>query len=75
MAKQKVTLTDNSIKSGVTSDANKAICEYIWNGFDAHAKNVAIEYTATGLGTIPSLKITDDGEGINRSKLHETFGR
>lgn len=34
MAKQKVTLTDNSIKSGVTSDANKAICEYIWNGFD-----------------------------------------
>ena len=25
MAKQKVTLTDNSIKSGVTSDANKAI--------------------------------------------------
>ena len=25
MAKQKVTLTDNSIKSGVTSDANKAM--------------------------------------------------
>lgn len=30
MAKNKVTVTDNSIKSGVTSDANKAICEFIW---------------------------------------------
>jgi len=75
MAKQKVTVTDNSIKSGVTSDANKAICEYIWNGFDAHAKHVSVEYEATALGAITSLFIKDDGDGISRATLSDTFGR
>ena len=75
MAKQKVTVTDNSIKSGVTSDANKAICEYIWNGFDAHAKHVSVEYEATALGAITSLVIKDDGDGISRATLSDTFGR
>lgn len=75
MAKQKVTVTDNSIKSGVTSDANKAICEYIWNGFDAHAQHVSVEYEATSLGAITSLVIKDDGEGIDRATLSDTFGR
>lgn len=73
MGKQKVTVTDNSIKSGVTSDANKAICEYIWNGFDAHAHHVSVEYQATALGAITSLVIKDDGDGISRATLSETF--
>lgn len=75
MAKNKVTVTDNSIKSGVTSDANKAICEFIWNGFDAHAQHISVEYQANELGAITSLIIKDDGDGINRSTLSETFGR
>ncbi len=75
MGKQKVTVTDNSIKSGVTSDANKAICEYIWNGFDARAQHVSIEYGATALGAITSLVIKDDGDGISRATLSDTFGR
>ena len=75
MSKQKVTVTDTSIMSGVTSDPRRAICEYIWNGFDANATNVYIEYTANALGTILSLSIKDDGDGINRSQLHETFGK
>ena len=75
MGKQQVTVTDNSIKSGVTSDANKAICEYIWNGFDAHAHHVSVEYQATELGAITSLVIKDDGDGIGRATLSETFGR
>lgn len=75
MGKKKVTVTDNSIKSGVTSDVNKAICEYIWNGFDAHAKHISIDYQASELGAISSLSIKDDGDGINRSTLSETFGR
>ena len=74
MAKKKVTVTDNSIKSGVTSDANKAICEFIWNGFDAHAHHISVEYQATEIGTITSLIIRDDGDGINRYTLNETFG-
>lgn len=75
MAKNKVTVTDNSIKSGVTSDANKAICEFIWNGFDAHAQHVSVEYRADEMGAITSLVIKDDGEGINYATLPETFGR
>lgn len=75
MAKNKVTVTDNSIKSGVTSDANKAICEFIWNGFDAHARHISVEYQANELGAITSLIIKDDGDGINRTTLSETFGR
>lgn len=75
MAKRRVNITNNSIRSGVTTDAKKAICEYIWNGFDAHAKHVEIEYTANKIGTILDLKISDDGEGINRTTLSETFGR
>ena len=75
MSKNKVTVTDNSIKSGVTSDVNKAICEYIWNGFDAHAQHVSISYHSNELGSITSLSIIDDGDGIMRSTLPETFGR
>ena len=75
MAKQNVTLTNTSIKSGVTSDANKAICEYIWNGFDARAKHVSVVYEANELGKVLSLKVVDDGDGINRSTLSKTFGR
>lgn len=29
--------------SGITKDYKEAICEYIWNGFEANAKNVEIE--------------------------------
>ena len=43
--KQKVTITNNSIKSGLTTDIKKAICEFIWNGFDAGAVNVRVNYT------------------------------
>lgn len=75
MVKQKVSITNNSIKSGVTNDAKKAICEFIWNGFDAQAVHVNIEYQATELGAITHLQIKDDGLGINRSQLNETFGK
>lgn len=74
MAKQKVSITNTSIKSGVTSDAKKAICEYIWNGFDANAVHVEIEYSANAVGFISSFEIKDDGDGICRSMLDSTFG-
>ena len=75
MSKQRVSITDNSIKNGVTNDAKKAICEFIWNGFDAKAIHINIEYQSTELGAITHLYIIDDGEGINRSQLNETFGK
>ena len=59
MAKQKVSITDNGIKSGVTSDEKRAICEYIWNGFDAKATCVELVYEYNELGYIQYFAIKD----------------
>ena len=72
--RQKVNINNNSISNTVTGDYKKAICEFIWNGFDANAVKVEINYTANELGTISSLSVTDNGDGIDRSLLDETFG-
>lgn len=73
MAKCKVNITNNSISNTVTKDVNKAICEYLWNGFDANASQLSIRYT-NNVFNITSLVIQDNGEGIDRSSLQETFG-
>lgn len=73
MAKRKVNITNNSISNTVTKDVNKAICEYLWNGFDANASQLSIKYTKDAFN-ITSLEILDNGEGIDRSSLQETFG-
>ena len=73
MAKRKVNITNNSISNTVTKDINKAICEYLWNGFDANASQLSIKYTKNAFN-ITSLEIQDNGEGIDRSSLQETFG-
>lgn len=73
MAKRKVNITNNSISNTVTKDVNKAICEYLWNGFDANASQLSIRYTKNAFNII-SLEIQDNGEGIDRSSLPETFG-
>lgn len=73
MAKRKVNITNNSISNTVTKDINKAICEYLWNGFDANASQLSIKYTKNAFN-ITSLEIIDNGEGIDRSSLQETFG-
>ncbi len=60
--------------SGITSDYKEAICEYIWNGFEAHATEVNIDYSlnvASGVGT---LSISDNGEGIVYDSISDTFG-
>ena len=73
MAKCKVNITNNSISNTITKDVNKAICEYLWNGFDANASQLSIRYTKNAFN-ITSLEIQDNGEGIDRSSLQETFG-
>ena len=72
MAKCKVNINNNSISNTVTKDVNKAICEYLWNGFDANASQLSIRYTKNAFN-ITSLEIQDNGEGIDRSSLQETL--
>lgn len=60
--------------SGITNDYKEAICEYVWNGFEAHATEVNIDYSlnvASGIGT---LSISDKGEGIVYNSISDTFG-
>src|SRR5690606_33999668 len=50
-----------------------AVAEYIWNGFDAKANTIHINYSANELGHLETLTITDNGYGIDLSKLSLKF--
>ena len=54
--RSKVTLGDKSIdNAGIPSDYKLAISEYIWNGFDAKATNVDIQFKPNEIGYISSF--------------------
>lgn len=73
--KIKLSASSNSVvNSGLTDDYRRAVCEYIWNGFDAGATCVEIRYNANALGGLDSLLIIDNGSGIKHSTLQYTFG-
>ena len=70
--RSKVTTSDKSIdNAGIPSDYKLAIAEYIWNSFDAKASNVNIQFEANELGHISYFVISDNGEGINLSTMHQ----
>ena len=73
---QKVSVNNTSIDAaGLTSDYKEAIAEFIWNGFDAHASQVAIAFTNSNtLGDIQSFHLSDNGDGIDLSTIEVTFG-
>lgn len=75
--KTKVEISDNSIETaGLPTDYKEAICEFIWNSFDAKATFVKIDFdTKDPIGNLPSFSIGDNGEGIEFRSLNETFGR
>ena len=50
-----------------------AICEYIWNGFDAFATQVEIELNQNEMGLINMITISDNGCGINYDELKYKF--
>ncbi|SFQ78181.1 ATP-binding protein [Flavobacterium akiainvivens] len=68
-------LTSKSIEgSGLPSDYKKAIAEYIWNGFDANASIIYIDFNANEVGYLHDFSITDNGHGISMETISETFG-
>lgn len=60
--------------SGITNDYKEAICEYVWNGFEAHATEVNIDYSLNVASGIGILSISDNGEGIVYNSISDTFG-
>ena len=70
-----VSVKNQSIdSSGITSDYKAAISEYVWNGFEANATRIAIEYTLNEAFGVKDLIIKDNGDGIKYEDLQETFG-
>lgn len=51
-----------------------AIAELIWNGFDAQAKVVSVEFGFTDMEGIESITITDNGNGIAPKQAPICFG-
>lgn len=50
-----------------------AIAEYVWNGFDAGASEVRIDWQPNDLGGIDSITVVDDGSGIDYCELDDRF--
>ena len=75
MKKHTAKITSKSIEqSGLPSDFKKAIAEYIWNGFDANASTIELNFDANAVGYINSFSISDNGSGINLGRIEDTFG-
>lgn len=56
-------------------DLWEPLFELVWNGFDAKAQNVAVVLSENDLRGVDKVAVLDDGEGIDYTKLPETFGR
>ena len=69
-----VNITSEGIKKVLKNyNFSNAFAEYIWNGFDAKADTVHINYQSDELGKLELLEITDNGYGIDFNKLNQKF--
>ncbi|QIL42206.1 hypothetical protein G7074_24860 [Pedobacter sp. HDW13] len=69
-----VNITSKGIQKVLKNyNEKQAIAEYIWNGFDANADTIKLDYVANALGHLESLDIADNGYGINFDRLQKKF--
>lgn len=70
-----VSLNNNSFdRAGITKDCKDAICEYIWNGFEAGADKIIVSQKGSPLYEAMSIEVLDNGSGIQYNNLKFTFG-
>ncbi|MBG6233792.1 hypothetical protein IWX76_000347 [Pedobacter sp. CAN_A7] len=75
MEKHTSKITAKSIEqSGLPTDYKKALAEYIWNGFDAHATKIHLNFESNELGRLESFSISDNGKGVNIETIDDSFG-
>ncbi|MEA5257533.1 ATP-binding protein [Arcicella aquatica] len=69
-----VNITPSGIKKVLKNyDAKLAIAEFIWNGFDAKADTVHLNFEVNELGTVETIEVADNGYGINFEQLNTKF--
>lgn len=69
-----VNITSNGIQKVLRNyNEKQAIAEYIWNGFDAGATVVELNFSANTLGFMDHLEVMDNGYGINFEQLETKF--
>ncbi len=73
--KRKVALNNSSFdRAGITKDCQEAICEYIWNGFEAGATMVDVSFEGKPMQESMCVRISDNGRGIEYDTIDQTFG-
>ena len=71
----KLSVNNQSVESsGITKDYKDALCEYVWNSFEANATAVAIDCIPNELTGSAEIVVTDNGDGIAYDSLERTFG-
>jgi len=74
MRKWDMEVTNQSFdRAGITKDAQEAICEYIWNGFEANATRVSVEIIGQELEEARAIRVSDNGSGIDYDNLKDAF--
>ncbi len=75
VATESVEITPRGIRKVLNKyTPQRAIAEYIWNGFDAHAKEVKVNSICeTTFNSIVKVLVRDDGEGIIYEQLPVVF--
>ena len=64
---------DHLEKVARTSDAIKALSEFVWNALDADATKVDVEFVRNPLGGIQDILVRDNGSGINIEHAEADF--
>lgn len=73
-AENNVLITSEGIKNSLKRyKPLQALGEYVWNGFDANATRIDIDIENNNASGIAQLSVTDNGSGIERSKLRFKF--
>jgi hypothetical protein len=71
---QEVSITTEGIQKNLKNfKPLDALCEYIWNGFDAQADRVEVKLHTNDFGLINMISIVDNGTGIAFEELGDKF--
>jgi len=71
---QEVSITTEGIQKNLKNfKPLDALCEYIWNGFDAQADTVDVKLHTNEFGLINMISIVDNGTGIAYEELGDKF--